>query len=62
MTTDQVCFDAANIGFAAYYEIPRDVYLKLQALADLMKKSPGSEEFATKLLSLLGQVECVLKD
>ena len=62
MATDPACFDAADIGFAAYYEVPKDVYLKLQALADLMKKSPGSEEFATKLLSLLGHVECVLKD
>ena len=62
MATDRACFDAADIGFEVHHEIPKEVYVKLQALADLMKKSPSAEKFAPELLSLLGQVECVLKD
>ena len=63
MATDQAaCFDAVDLGFAAHYEVPKDVYIKLQALAGLMKSSPGAEEFATALISLLARVECVLPE
>jgi len=54
--------DAVDVGFAAHYEVPKDAYLKLQALADLMKSSPGAEGFATALISPLARVECVLPE
>lgn len=61
MATDRTCIDAADLGFTAYYEVPSEVYKKLQELSDLMKMSPGAERFAATLGVIVAQIECVLE-
>jgi hypothetical protein len=57
--TDKSCFD--ELGVRAHYEVPKETFYRLNALAVLMEKR-GARTFATTLRALLDQVECILEE
>jgi hypothetical protein len=62
MDADRSCFEASEMGFSTYYEIPREIYQKLQSLSGRMEESPGVQRFAEELRSLLDQIACVFEE
>ena len=61
MTTEKFCLDD-ELGVHAHYEIPREAFDKLQALALVMDKQKETAPFAKALRSLLAQIVCVLDE
>ena len=54
--------DTYSPEIVAHYEIPRETFCRLQALALLMDRSEATKPYAAAMRSLFGQVVCVLED
>jgi hypothetical protein len=62
MNSNRTYPDTHSPEIVAHYEIPRETYCRLQALALLMDRTEATKPYAAAMRSLFGQVVCVLED